>query len=94
MPPVWVCLMFSHDEIQVMCLCQECPGSDVAFSLLPIRGTRFVCPITGDVHVDLLINTGDVHFDLLIKVVTPSHLRCECVTPFPLYLIHVFEEVL
>ena len=83
MPPVWVCLMFSHDEIQVMCLCQECPGSDVAFSLLPIRGTRFVCPIT-----------GDVHFDLLIKVVTPSRLRCECVTPFPLYLIHVFEEVL
>lgn len=83
MPPVWVCLMFSHNEIQVMCLCQECPGSDVAFSLLPIRGTRFVCPIT-----------GDVHFDLLIKVVTPSHLHCECVTPFPLYLIHVFEEVL
>ena len=50
-----------------MCLCQECPGGDVAFSLLPIRGTRFLCPITGDVHFDLLINTGDVHFDLLIK---------------------------
>ena len=63
----WVCPMFSHDEIQVMCLCQECPGGDVAFSLLPIRGTRFLCPITGDVHFNLLINTGDVHFDLLIK---------------------------